>query len=686
MYNLILKAIARHSWAMPLMALTLLSPIQIASANPVPTTSSEEIKSEGVVVMDVVASASTATPATTGEADAVPTTPVSSLDPSGTATAANPAAVTPIEASTVAPPEAASTDSSALIDQISATASFDPVTDQLQTEAASDPMAQVTSVTQLSDVKPTDWAFQALQSLVEKYGCIVGYPDKTFRGKRAISRYEFAAGLNACMDRMTELLASATAPLVKKEDMVSLQKMMEEFAAELATLRGRVDALEARTAQLETQQFSTTTKLLGLTWFNMTGAFSGGDVKFEAAPGPGGSLPGPNPDQRFAGRDAAGNPLVQRVGSAEPTFSYLTWLTFLTSFTGKDALVTQLAAGNGISPANQYMSAGFFNAGGVPFTDQTAGVRNGTPDLIIHDLFYSFSPWDNLKVTVGPRVNWYRHFDGNRFTFFLNGASSFNSIGSTLSNAIDRGSGGVLEWSINPKLKLAVAYLGENTEFLPNSLAGPIGFNTSSNPFYGLFSGTNTTTAELTYSPTSNVNLRFMYNYSKIQAYFGQVGGAIGEPVPYGQLDGGPLFGSVLNYATAHTAAFNFDWLVNSKFGIFGRYGYGATTLSSSVAGVNGQVVNVQAVQLGFAFPDLGKKGAQAVLSFTMPMEILQGRQFFVAGGGNGGTQYEIEASYYFPLTANIAVVPAFYVLINPNNFYDNPDIYVANIRAQFSF
>ena len=53
----------------------------------------------------------------------------------------------------------------------------------------------VTSVSQLSDVRPTDWAFTALQSLVERYGCIAGYPDRTFRGKQATSRYEFAAGL-----------------------------------------------------------------------------------------------------------------------------------------------------------------------------------------------------------------------------------------------------------------------------------------------------------------------------------------------------------------------------------------------------------------------------------------------------------------------------------------------------------
>ena len=57
---------------------------------------------------------------------------------------------------------------------------------QMSQAMSSDPVAQsVTSVSQLSDVKPTDWAFTALQSLVERYGCIAGYPDRTFRGKQA---------------------------------------------------------------------------------------------------------------------------------------------------------------------------------------------------------------------------------------------------------------------------------------------------------------------------------------------------------------------------------------------------------------------------------------------------------------------------------------------------------------------
>ena len=38
---------------------------------------------------------------------------------------------------------------------------------------------QVTSITQFSDVYPTDWAYQALSNLIERYGCVAGYPNGT---------------------------------------------------------------------------------------------------------------------------------------------------------------------------------------------------------------------------------------------------------------------------------------------------------------------------------------------------------------------------------------------------------------------------------------------------------------------------------------------------------------------------
>ncbi|MFM8003800.1 MAG: iron uptake porin, partial [Dolichospermum sp.] len=122
---------------------------------------------------------------------------------------------------------------------------------QLNTNNQQEVMSQVTSVSQLSDVQPNDWAFQALQSLVERYGCAAGYPNNTYRGNRALSRYEFAAGLNACLDRVNELIATATSDLVSKQDLATIQKLQRDFSSELATLKGRVDTVEAKTAELE---------------------------------------------------------------------------------------------------------------------------------------------------------------------------------------------------------------------------------------------------------------------------------------------------------------------------------------------------------------------------------------------------------------------------------------------------
>ncbi|WP_370589608.1 iron uptake porin [Tychonema sp. LEGE 07203] len=530
--------------------------------------------------------------------------------------------------------------------------------------------AQVTSVSQLSDVRPTDWAFQALQSLVERYGCIAGYPDGTFRGNRAMTRYEFAAGLNACLDRITKQISGSTGNLVSREDLASLQRLQEQFAAELATLRGRVDALEARTSELEANQFSTTTKLNAFAWFNLTGAFAGERVRVEATNGKAASL------DRVAGRDPVTNrPIVQKVDDPEITFSQLVWLTLTTSFTGKDQLITQLAVGNGNSPANQYTSVGLFNTFGTPFLDQTAGVNPN--EVILRELSYRFPVSNSLQVVIGPRINFYRYFDNNNFNFFVDGASSFNSNNSTLLTATKRGAGALVLWDISRQLKLRLGYLGESMEFLPSSV-----FNSASNPSQGLFGGTNTSTAELTFSPSNRANLRFLYSRSNIQQIGGLIGAPNGRPIN-GLADDG--FGGRLGNATANTFSFNFDWSVSRRFGLFGRYGYAETNIFPKTNRPDGKI-ETQSYQLGFALSDFLKKGAQFTLSFLVPFDVTGGRRFLVSGGGNGGKQYEIEATYYLPLTDHISIVPAFYAIGNANNFDNNPTIFVGNLRTQFSF
>ena len=121
---------------------------------------------------------------------------------------------------------------------------------------------QVTSISQFSDVYPTDWAYQALANLIERYGCVAGYPNGTFQGNRALSRYEAAALLNACLDRVTEITDE-------------VRRLMKAFEKELAVVKARVDGLEAAVGELEATQFSTTTKLKGKVRFIMGDAYRG---------------------------------------------------------------------------------------------------------------------------------------------------------------------------------------------------------------------------------------------------------------------------------------------------------------------------------------------------------------------------------------------------------------------------
>jgi len=208
------------------------------------------------------------------------------------------------------------------------------------------------TIDRLSDVRPSDWAYTALQNLVEKYACIVGYPNLTYQGNRALTRYEFAAGLSSCLDRISDLIAASTADLATKEDLATLQRLQEEFAAELATLRGRVDSLEARTAELEANQFSTTTKLKGETIF------------IAAVP--------IDEDDAFSDQTIAG---------------YRVRLNFDTSFTGDDLLRARL------------QSRDIDNFDGFGGTNWTIGSGAGD-NVTLSKLYYTFPFGSSIDVTV----------------------------------------------------------------------------------------------------------------------------------------------------------------------------------------------------------------------------------------------------------------------------------------------
>ncbi|MBW4657357.1 MAG: iron uptake porin [Drouetiella hepatica Uher 2000/2452] len=306
-------------------------------------------------------------------------------------------------------------------------------------------MSQVTSISQLSDVQPTDWAFQALQSLVERYGCIAGYPDGTYKGSRAMTRYEFAAGMNACLDRISELIASSTADLATAEDLATLQRLQEEFAAELATLRGRVDSLEARTAELEANQFSTTTKLKGETIFGI------------------------------------GIPLENGVeGTDEPqaNLGYRIRLNLDTSFTGNDLLRARLQARDFGSQES---------LGGVAWKFGDGNPVGGSNTVILQKLFYTFP--------VGDRV---------QLTFAARGVSDSDFVRSTISPFDDDGGGALTSFGVPSQYNFMPGNAGAGAIVqLTDNLSLDFGYSASeaasTRPGAGLFNGDYGIVAQLTY-------------------------------------------------------------------------------------------------------------------------------------------------------------------------------------------
>ena len=209
---------------------------------------------------------------------------------------------------------------------------------------------QVTSINQFSDVKPTDWAYQALTNLIDRYGCVAGYPNGTYGGGQSMTRYEAAALLNACLDRVTEVTDE-------------LKRLTNEFAAELAVIRGRVDKLEAQVGQLEATQFSTTTKLRGEANFIL------------------GGVPG------------AKTTTGANVGNT--AFNYDLRLNFDTSFTGKDLLRTRLRSGN-------FSAQPFGSSSSILKLDKAETYEN---QVVLDRLYYSFPALaKGVTLTAGPLV------------------------------------------------------------------------------------------------------------------------------------------------------------------------------------------------------------------------------------------------------------------------------------------
>lgn len=504
------------------------------------------------------------------------------------------------------------------------------VTSVAQLTQASQDIGQVTSVSQFSDVQPTDWAFQALQSLVERYGCIAGYPNGTYGGRRALTRYEFAAGLNACLDRVNELIATATADLVTKQDLATLQRLQEEFSAELATLRGRVDALEARTAELEANQFSTTTKLSGEV------IFAGSQVFGE--------------DRADTDNNPNNNPDLQ----SNTTFSNRVRLTLNTSFTGKDRLQTRLNAGNIVSNA------------GVSGTNMTRlGFDGDTGNNVsIDKLNYSFKFNDAISVKIdatGAELNENVNVFHPDFASSGRGALSRYGRFSPIYRQGQGGAGLTVNVDNGGPLTFSAAYLAPRSN-------EPTDRN-------GLFDGSSTIFGQIGFKPNQAFNIGFAYAYSYLNNAAGNVNifsstGSTLANRPFG----GNIATSSNNYGIQAT------FQPSSKFTIGAWGGY---TVATAESGVNrGRNAEAYYWAASLALKDFGREGNTLGLIFGQSPKLTDNE----GGAEDQDTSYHLEGLYKIQLTDNIQITPGLLVIFNPEHNDNNNSVYVGTIRTTFSF
>jgi len=506
-----------------------------------------------------------------------------------------------------------------------------PVT-QLSQNSSENSLGQVTSVSQFSDVQPTDWAFQALQSLVERYGCIAGYPNGTFRGNRALTRYEFAAGLNACLDRVNELIATATADLVTKEDLATLQRLQEEFSAELATLRGRVDALEARTAQLEANQFSTTTKLVGEAIFNLGGAF--GDST---------AIP-------------SGSTAARRDVDDNFTFSDRIRLSLNSSFTGKDRLQIRLQAGN----VPNFRLATDTNMARLSFDTNTNN------NVEIDKINYAFKISDALQVKVDANSGEFSENINNFNPDFASSARGALSRYGRFSPIYRQGAGGAgITVNFQPKNSPVNASIGY--------LAGGSN-NVASDPRdkRGLFNGNYAALGQLGFQ----FNKAFSFGLTYAHTYQNRSGGISLFGATGSGYANNP-FNDAATTANHYGAQVNFQ--ATPKIALGGWVGY-TTAVSESGPRRDADIFYWMA---NVAFRDLGKKGSVLGVLFGQPPRVTRND---IATREDNGTSYHLEALYRYQLTDNISLTPGVLVIFNPEHNNSNDTIYVGTLRTTFTF
>jgi Carbohydrate-selective porin, OprB family len=581
-----------------------------------------------------------------------------------------PASANPASVGVASPSENRATDLTAKnTTQQGATPAPLKVTNNLAATTAEPNAEQINQATEATEIQRSDWAYQTLAALSEKYNC-----GNMPTGTEALSREQFATSLNNCVQSMEQLVArrkpsraikkrrpaapavvappaptpevvpappeptpvappAPVEPAVSQQDLDQLKQLVQSFSTELQAVDGRIQAVDAKVTKLKDQSFSTTTKLVGEAIFAVTGL--------------------------------AGGP-----ASATRTtiFSDRVRLNFRSSFTGKDLLLVRLQSRN----SNSFAGAVATSASGTNMTRLgfEGSEENATT---VQRLQYQLPLAPTTKVfveTVGSE------FNDNYYTFNPEHQAA--------------GTGAVTRFGrFNPVYRLSGegAGIGIDHKFSPNlgfvlSYAVPRvgGLETVNQPTNGngLFNGSNVIFSQLTLKPSEDVNLGLVYARAYNSTGTG-VSGATGSNIANNPFNGAPT--SANHYSVLGSVNLSKD-LILSAWG-------GLTQATRETGGGTADIWNYAAT---LAVKDFGSKGS--TLGFVVGMQpkltgnsvLFPNAQGVLTPRVDRDTSMHIEAFYKYKFSDNLYVTPGLLLLTNPESNSNNPTEYLGTIRTTFVF
>nr|HIK50101.1 iron uptake porin [Oscillatoriales cyanobacterium M59_W2019_021] len=399
-------------------------------------------------------------------------------------------------------------------------------------------------------------------------------------------------------------------------------------------------ALEARTAELEANQFSTTTKLQGEVAFVLADSWGTGE-----------------PDDGIGGDD----------DDSQTIFADRVRLQLVSSFTGKDKLYTRLTAGN---LGNSFTDEINTNEGRFAFDGEEGN------DITLDRLHYVFPVGDKLMVTAMASLGGH-HF----YTNTLNpGLDVGGGAGGALSRFAERnpiyriglgGQGIGFRYGMGEAIEISAGYLAR-------------GGNDPSEKS-GLFNGNNSILGQISFEPTDKfrLGLTYVHGYDTTlrRFAFGGTGTGLGNLSPSALdgavdgLDAAQLNTPVVSNSYGAEALFS----LSPKFRVGGWFGY----TDARLIGLGDAEIWNYALTL--AFQDVGKPGSLAGIIFGAA-PYLGGLEVPGEENFENDVPLHAEAFYKFPVSSNISITPGFIWLLSPGQNEDNDDVVIGTVRTTFSF